>query len=198
MDWAGLKNKGAALFKKYRFALLILLAGAVLLLIPGKSNKQTEQIKSEQVQTVTVTDELTEILRSIKGVGKVQVMLTIASGEKTTYEYDEEIHSGENGSVRKNVVVITDGNRNEYGLVTQVTPPEYLGAVVVCEGADHASVRLSVVEAVSKATGLGADRISVLKMKEVNFLSAVSTRQNFWPYSYSTNITFPLCVGPWD
>lgn len=35
---------------------------------------------------------------------------------------------------------------------------------MVCQGADNAAVRLAIVEAVSKVTGLGANRISVLKM----------------------------------
>jgi len=40
-----------------------------------------------------------------------------------------------------------------------------MGAVIVCQGADDPQVRLSIVDAVSKVTGLGSDKISVLKMK---------------------------------
>ena len=39
------------------------------------------------------------------------------------------------------------------------------GAVVLCSGADKGSVRLSVTNAVSAYTGLGSDKISVIKMK---------------------------------
>ena len=39
------------------------------------------------------------------------------------------------------------------------------GCVVVCEGADVASVRLNVTNAVAAYTGLGSDKISVMKMK---------------------------------
>ena len=39
------------------------------------------------------------------------------------------------------------------------------GAVVVCDGADAAAVRLYVTNAVMSYTGLGSDRISVIKMK---------------------------------
>jgi stage III sporulation protein AG len=46
-----------------------------------------------------------------------------------------------------------------------VLAPQYLGAIVVCQGADRSDVRLAIVEAVSALTGLGADKISVLKMK---------------------------------
>jgi stage III sporulation protein AG len=36
---------------------------------------------------------------------------------------------------------------------------------VVCQGADDPVVKLLIVDAVSKVTGLGADKISVMKMK---------------------------------
>ena len=39
------------------------------------------------------------------------------------------------------------------------------GAVVVCQGADLPSVRLDVTNAVAAYTGLGSDKISVIKMK---------------------------------
>lgn len=39
------------------------------------------------------------------------------------------------------------------------------GAVVVCDGAELATVRLNVTNAVTSYTGLGSDKISVMKMK---------------------------------
>lgn len=39
------------------------------------------------------------------------------------------------------------------------------GSVVVCDGADSAVVRLEVTDAVMAYTGLGGDKIAVLKMK---------------------------------
>ena len=145
---------------KYRYALLVLLVGLVLMLLPTGSDPQTKQPETESNPSKVhdITQELTEILASIQGVGKVQVMLTVEEGEKTVYQYDEKT-SG------KDTVIITDGNREESGLIYQVISRKYRGAVVVCQGADSASVRLSVIEAVAKVTGLGTDRISVLKMK---------------------------------
>ena len=43
--------------------------------------------------------------------------------------------------------------------------PVFRGAVVLCDGADDASVRLSVTQAVSTVCGIGADKVTVLKMK---------------------------------
>ena len=167
MDWIGMKNKAQNLFKKYRYAILILVVGAALMLIPGRSaaSPQTNTEPTPQAEQTTITQELTQILGQISGVGKVQVMLTVASGEMTVYQYDENSNAGENGSIRKDTVIITDSDRNESGLIQQVIPAKYLGAVIVCDGADHPAVCLAVVDAVSKVTGLGADRICVLKMK---------------------------------
>ena len=48
---------------------------------------------------------------------------------------------------------------------TQVLLSEQ-GAVVVCRGADAPAVRLAVTGAVRCYTGLGADRVLILKLEE--------------------------------
>ena len=79
---------------------------------------------------------------------------------------DDDITYAENSrDTRKKTVVVTGSSREETGLVSQLLPPTYRGAVILCQGADNAQVRLSIVEAVSNATGLSTDKISVLKMK---------------------------------
>ena len=66
---------------------------------------------------------------------------------------------------RVDTVIVTDSDRKEQGLIQKLNPPKYMGAIIVCKGAGNAAVKLAVVEAVSRVTGLGADQISVLKMK---------------------------------
>lgn len=166
MDWLSIGRKAAEILKKYRYAALVVLVGMALMLIPtGKTTLETQQEESQTMQKLQLDERLADILSQIQGAGKVQVMLTVAAGEKTIYQTDQDISGGESTSSRFDTVIITDGNRAEAGLVQQVNPATYLGAIIVCQGADNASVRLSIVEAVSRATGLGADRISVLKMK---------------------------------
>ena len=99
-------------------------------------------------------------MSQISGVGKTEVLLTEFSGSETIYQSD----SGYNLS-GNDTVILTDSSRSQYGLVRQILSPVYKGAVVVCKGADSASVRLAVVDAVMRATGLSSDCISVLKMK---------------------------------
>ena len=168
MDWITLRNKAVEIVKKYRYAFLVLLIGLALMLIPsrsGESTSQPEPTEQAQQEQPDIARQLEEILTQIQGAGKVSVMLTVASGEKTIYQSDVDLSGGEDGTTRSDTVIITDENRAEKGLVQQVNPPVYQGAVIVCQGADSASVRLAIVEAVSKVTGLSSDRISVLKMK---------------------------------
>lgn len=168
MDLGSIGNKIKLWIIRFRYPILVIVIGLILLSIPTKNKGTTVQtVSNSPVQTVPdVAEELTRILQQIQGVGKVRVMLTVSKGEKTEYQQNEDMMNTENDtSVRKETVIIRDANDGEMALIIQVIPPEYLGAIIVCEGADNASVKLAVVEAVSKVTGLRSDHISVLKMK---------------------------------
>lgn len=160
MDWMKMLSYG----KKYRWPAIILLIGLVLLLIPGKDTQTTESrgITETEDNIMTLEEALSEILSKVQGAGKVRVMLSVASGEETLYQSNTNTSDG--GSGKQDTVIISDAQRNELGLVRQVNPPVYRGAIVVCQGADSPSVRLALTEAVSKVTGLTSDKISILKM----------------------------------
>ena len=166
MDWVNLKEKLSTFARKYKFVFVIVLVGLVLILIPTKQETGKSEIPTQGVvNTVDVSDQLQQILSKMSGVGSVEVMLSVASGEKIIYQYDQDVSNGENGTSRLDTVIITDSDRAESGLIQQINPPIYQGAIIVCQGADNVSVRLNIIEAVAKVTGLGTDRISVLKMK---------------------------------
>ena len=102
----------------------------------------------------------------MKGAGKVDVLLTVSQGERTIYQTDSSYSQGETATdTRTQTILITDSQRNETGLVHQINPPVYQGATVLTQGADEPAVKLAIVDAVSDATGLGADKITVLKME---------------------------------
>lgn len=161
-----LTGKITGFVSKYRYVILILVIGIALMLIPfGGTKSETALAPAISKDEPDITDQLTKILSQIDGAGKVSVMLTVKTGQSSVYQNDEDITSGENGSVRQDTVIITDENRVQSGLVQHVLAPEYRGAIVVCEGADKPEVRLHIIEAVARVTGLGTDKISVLKMK---------------------------------
>ena len=95
--------------EKYKYPLLVLLVGVVLLLWPG-GHKGTESAETDL--------RLAELLSAVQGVGESRVALS------------EQ------------------------------------GAVIVCDGAEDAKVRLEILQAIRSYTGLNADRITILKMAE--------------------------------
>lgn len=161
-----LTGKITGFVSKYRYVILVLVIGIALMLIPfGSKKSETAVTPAISNEEPDITDQLTKILSQIDGAGKVSVMLTVKTGQSSVYQNDEDITSGESGSIRQDTVIITDENRVQSGLVQHVLAPEYRGAIVVCEGADKPEVRLHIIEAVARVTGLGTDKISVLKMK---------------------------------
>ena len=170
MDVMRIIKKMPDLLKKYRLALVVLLIGLLLMVFPmGKGTD--DAILREEIIVETKTNEITQqeleqIISEIDGVGRVKVLLTRAAGERKVFQVDTDIsQSDANSKESGKTVVLTDDNRAETALITQTIGPEYLGAVVVCQGADDPVVQWSVTDAVAKATGMGVNRISVLKMK---------------------------------
>ena len=162
-----LKEKIKTIFSKYKYMTVILLVGIALVLMPTKT-KEDEPIITEKPPTTeqSIENRLAEILSKIDGAGKVQVLITVNTGEEIIYQTDEDHTTREDSEEHKvSTIMVTGQDKQETGLVRQVIPATYMGVVVVCEGADNPSLKLAIVDAVSKATGLGADRISVLKMK---------------------------------
>lgn len=168
MDWVERKNKVGTFLKKNRYVVIVLLIGVFLMLLPTNTqqSEETEQAATTQNTQPTLEERLSSILSQVSGAGEVNVILTLSSGEETLYQTDSDQYTQSDSTTSKSsTITITDSQRNETGLIRQINPPSYLGAIVICQGADNPSVRLAIVEAVSNATGLGADKISVLKMK---------------------------------
>ena len=168
MDFVKMKTRMIEIFEKYKYVWIVLLIGMILMMLPvEKDTKDQSTFK----QPVTVQEESTQkqmesILCQIAGAGDVNLMLTIAQGVRILYQTDSTYTQGENSTdTRTQTILVTDSQRNETGLIHQKNPPVYQGAIVLAEGADHPSVKLAIVEAVMDVTGLGADKISELKMK---------------------------------
>lgn len=166
MDWVTLRKNASEVFAKYKFVVLIIALGVVFMMLPaGDSDESVTSTVPTAVEERSITEELCTILGQIQGVGKVSVMITEQTGAETVYQIDEDRTEGSDTlSIRRETVILS-GNGTESGLIQTVTPPTYLGAIIVCQGADSPTVRLAVINAVSAVTGISTDRISVLKMK---------------------------------
>ena len=168
MDWVNTSESFLKTWKKYRYIVAMLLVGLFFMLIPQEKPSKPELVAAvrEEKKKTDLQSELEAILCQMEGAGKVKVLLTLAAGERSIYQANESTDKTDTSTnVRKETVILTDAGRAEEALVQQTIPEIYLGAVILCQGANSACVRLSIIEAVSKATGLDSSHISVLKMK---------------------------------
>lgn len=153
------------LLNKYKYVLLILAAGLVLLLWPaGEAAPSGPPDSTAQDFDLSALEEkLSQALSQVEGAGKVTVTLTAKSGMEQVPLTDRSTSVTERGnSVEEKTVVINTGSGQE-AVVRVQRGPTFQGAVVVSQGGDQAEVRLLLTQAVAALTGLGADRITVCK-----------------------------------
>ncbi|BAK99568.1 putative stage III sporulation protein AG [Oscillibacter valericigenes Sjm18-20] len=166
--------KQAETFKKlwdrWKYVVLVVAAGVALLLLPSGGEKSTADTPDENVQdTVQETETRMEtILAKIDGVGELHLMLTADTGTARRLAQDTELsYSGDTAAPedyqRKSETVLSGGSGSEEPVVTETRCPTWRGALVVCQGGGDAQVRLAVTAAVAALTGLGSDRITVVK-----------------------------------
>lgn len=172
IEKAGDKRANALLLRlgKYKYAAAIILLGCVLMLLPrgcGETSGQTAASAEEtREETLSETEQrLARLLESIDGAGKCSVMLSLDVGSESIYQLDTRQSTSDTGGSSESETVFYQSGTEKLPVVQKTRYPIYRGAVVVCEGAGRASVRLMIVEAVSGLTGLGSDKIKVIKMK---------------------------------
>ena len=162
MEWIKEKIK---VISKYKYVLLIIVIGLLFMTFPA-SKKAAPAVEAQTAEEVSDRQELQQILGMVKGAGRVEVYLKKQRSEQYIYQTNTDINTSSDRNDKNNsTVLVTDSDRNQTGLIQTVLTPIYSGAVIVCDGAEDPNVKLAIVDAVSKATGLGSDKISVLKMK---------------------------------
>lgn len=176
IPWETWREKSQELLGKYKYVLLVILAGAALLLWPSAREgpvqappAETATAGAEEDFSVSALEEkLSQTLSKIQGAGDVTVMLTVQGGSRRVLAVDEKsARKADGGSETQSTTVVVSsgsGAGNDPVLVQQLYP-RFQGALVVCSGGENAGVRLKLMEAVSALTGLGADKISICKGK---------------------------------
>ena len=164
MDIKSLRTSLIKTICKYKYVCLIIAVGILLMLIPTNKSAtvEKEEIVPIKNSLASTEEKLEEILSAVSGAGEVRVLLAVQTGEETIFKTDDK---GSHENKNTSTVIVTDGNRNQTGLVQQTISPVYRGAIIVCEGADKPEVRLAITHAITNATGLRSDQVSVLKMK---------------------------------
>jgi stage III sporulation protein AG len=180
---------------KYLPALLAILLIGIALLVPWQQDKQRTVSTSsyqketgvEEQQIVTATNgldsiefgleqRLENILSKIKGVGKVEVTLLLASGPRYDYavnvstiekQVDEKDQSGgirtttevtEDGQL---VIVRSDRVGGEEPVVAQEYKPEIQGVLVVADGAENPKIKSNLLNAITTILDLDPHKVDI-------------------------------------
>lgn len=125
---------------KRRLLLLALAAVGLLfaLMLPSGGKDSAKEGVTLSEYKAALEEELAEMCSSIEGVGRCRVTVSFSAGESLQYKGSQLIGS---------------------------TPPRVLGVSVVCEGAERDGVRSEISECMRALFDIGANRVSVMKMK---------------------------------
>lgn len=156
--------------KRYRYPMLILVLGVFLMLLPSRKSQTQPQVEAvltdtrEEFDLEGFTEATETLLAGISGAGRVQVLYTLSDDGKRSYLYDETSRRQEGQSEQETQTVLIKQGSDEAPLTVSRVYPAFRGAVVTCQGAGDPQVALGIKEAISSLTGLGMDKITVLKM----------------------------------
>lgn len=162
---------------KYKYVLLVCCVGLLLTLWPSKP-KEKEGVQpaadsgftAYMADTAALEQELADLLSQMEGVGRVRVLLTAERGYEPNYIYNSSSKDtgGENqpSKEQQSELVIVSRSGEENPVIASVNGPKYRGAVVICDGAGSAQVRLELTEAIKSLTGITSDNIKISKMKQ--------------------------------
>ena len=133
-----------------RILYVILIIGVVLMLF--SQNRPAEVIKTERISE---QEELSNIVSSIDGAGRVKVMVTYYGTSTSNIVYDTKTRGGETDRT----AVVSGGEAVTAG----ESYPRVKGVVVIAQGADSETVRAAIREAVMVALNVPEYKVSVLR-----------------------------------
>lgn len=164
-------KRAAEALQKYKYVLLVALAGVILLLWPSGGGEKTAQAPPaaaavDPFQTATLERRLEQALSQISGAGEVSVVLTLKETPRQVVAQDGSATEGGAQTSRELVTVLASGGSGvQEPVLLQQLSPAYQGALVVAQGGSDPNVRLAISGAVSALTGLGTDKISICQGK---------------------------------
>lgn len=156
------------LFEKHKglvYPILVLTIGVFLLLLPGKEEESVTSLPDQSDFSLQeFTESVEQLLSKIDGVGKLTLQLSLETDGNRSYLYDLQNSRDDTSENIQKETVLVDRDGNQEPITMERVYPSFRGAVVVCQGADSSRVTLAIKEALSSLTGLGMDKITVLKM----------------------------------
>lgn len=176
------------------FAIILIITIIVINVIwngdEKKSTKDTTKDYSKKLTSNTTTEETSEacessdlekklenILSKIQGVGKVKVFINYSQSSETVAMYNENSKVSQteetDTSGGKRVIESTDSqkdivfkeeNGEKIPITQKIIQPKIEGAIITAQGANDATTKSNIMQAVEAATGIATHKIQVFEM----------------------------------
>ena len=140
------------------------------------SNTTTEET-SEACESSDLEKKLENILSKIQGVGKVKVFINYSQSSETVAMYNENSKVSQteetDTSGGKRVIESTDSqkdivfkeeNGEKIPITQKIIQPKIEGAIITAQGANDATTKSNIMQAVEAATGIATHKIQVFEM----------------------------------
>ena len=160
--------------------IFLVLVIIVMVVINSLFNENEDDIiPASNIQVVdkkgdSLEENLENILESIRGVGKVKVMVSYTNSiekvplydtkETTTVTEEKDTAGGERKTKEVSneyTVVYEEGNNNKTEIVKKNIKPEIIGVIVTAEGAENNSIKENIIKAVVAVTNIPNHKIQV-------------------------------------
>ena len=159
--------------------LLIFLVGILLLIVAFPVSKKDSKAEKTIQETSSVRNvqtnlenyeeylekRLTNVLESVDGVGRTEIVITLKSSGQKIVEKDQSINNQSDSNTNEAGTSIyerqSDGTEIPY--VSKELTPEIAGVLVVADGGDNAVVVKNITEAIRALFGVEAHKIKIMK-----------------------------------
>ena len=171
------EGKGRKIFEKIRSVkhievIVAIICCVVLVLVYfGLSSNKKNNVVTTTSESDKLLGDMEKILGSIKGVGKVNILINYSGGKRieiaskvetvTKVDSDGTVYTiTENRSP-----IIVSGNGESKPIILKEESAAIEGVIIVAEGADNAGVKLQLISAVKTLLDINPDKIKVFSMK---------------------------------
>lgn len=155
------KNKKIQIGLLIVFLLVIILVYFLAIKIPD--NEETTANESQETTSTSsyveyLEDKLVNVLSSIEGVGKLDVIITLDSGFEYIYATEESVKDTSSGKLTTSNIVLVSGQP----IIVKEIYPIIKGVVVVSSGAKDLGVKLNLLNAVQTVLEVPNANITIL------------------------------------
>lgn len=147
----------------------------------GKQLATTQNnLTQNQITNTSNSDlegRLKKILKSINGVGEVEVFINYSETSEVIAMYNENSKTSTteetdtSGGIRKvettdsqKEIVYQEDNGEKTPIVQKTIEPKIEGAIITAKGASNINIKTNIIQAVEAATGLATHKIQVFEM----------------------------------